>query len=88
MGKSGERWNKSPQKHKSLVLRRFAKVGKSIFFVIVIVIQIRTTIKVKHKNKKKVEFSVRKPLHLMPLAMCYVHGSLLSVAHYPTRLQI
>ena len=87
MGKSGERWNNSPTKHKSLALRRFAKVGKSIFFVIVPVIQIRMTIKVKHINKKKVGFSVRKPSHLMPLAMCYVHKSHLCVACYPTRRQ-
>lgn len=46
-------WYNSPQKHKSLVLRRFPELGKSIFFVM---------------GQKKVEFSVRKPLHLMPLA--------------------
>ena len=38
-------------------------------------------------DKKKVGFSVRKSSHLMPLASCYVHGSHLCVAHYPTRLQ-
>ena len=38
-------------------------------------------------KQKKVGFSVRKSSHPMPLAMCYVHGSYLYVAHYPTRLQ-
>ena len=32
MGISGGRWGIVPQKHKSLVMSRFAKVGKSIFF--------------------------------------------------------
>lgn len=50
---SGERWIISPDKHKSLFMRRFPELGKSIFFV---------------RDKKKVEYSVRNPLHLMPLA--------------------
>lgn len=50
---SGERWGIVPHTHKSLGMRRFPELGKSIFFVM---------------GQKKVEFSVRKPLHLMPLA--------------------
>lgn len=50
---SGERWRIAPHTHKTLGMRRFPELGKSIFFV---------------KGQKKVEFSVRKPLHLMPLA--------------------
>ena len=33
MGISGEKWGIVPQQHKSLVMSRFAKVGKSIFSV-------------------------------------------------------
>lgn len=84
---SGERWYNSPPKHKSLVVKRFAMYGKCIFFVNVSASEIRMTIMRKQMDKKKVGFSVRKSSHLMPLAMCYVHGSHLCVAHYPTRLQ-
>lgn len=53
MGILGERWGIVPEQHKSLVQRRFSKVGKSIFFVNLFSIEIRMTIMGKQRNKKK-----------------------------------